>query len=52
MAWLRIRTDQFNMGVLDAYRDFVLAQKHPTGLTPLERDMIATLVSSLNRCRY
>ena len=46
MSWLRVNKNEFNMGVMEAYRDFVLSQKHPTGLTPLERHMIATLVSS------
>ena len=52
MSWLRVRKHEFNMEVMEAYSRFVLAQKHPTGLTALEREMIATLVSSLNRCKY
>lgn len=52
MAWLRVNKHDFNMDVLDAYAAFVKAQKHPTGLTALEREMIATLVSSLNQCKY
>lgn len=52
MSWLRVDPQDFNMAVMDGYSQFVLAQKHPTGLTALQREMISVVVSSQNRCKY
>ncbi len=52
MAWLQVNEKDFNMEVIEAYAQFTKSQKHPTGLTPLQRDMISVVVSSVNKCRY
>lgn len=52
MAWLRINTQDFNMEIMEAYRQFALAKAGPSGLTMLQRQMISVVVSSVNQCRY
>jgi len=52
MAWLRIKTEDFNMKIIEAYRDFARAKSGPSGLTMLQRQMISVVVSSTNQCRY
>jgi len=52
MAWLRISRKDFNMKISQAYGQFTTAQRHPRGLSDLHRDMIPTLVSSINGCHY
>lgn len=52
MAWLRVRLTDFNMEILETYRAFARARNGPSGLTMLQRQMIAVVVSVTNRCRY
>ena len=52
MAWLRVNVADFNMEILEAYRALALARNGPSGLTMLQRQMIAVVVSATNRCRY
>lgn len=52
MAWLRVNRRDFNMEILEAYSALARARNGPSGLTMLQRQMIATVVSSTNQCRY
>lgn len=52
MTWLTIDPDEYNMEVRQAYGKFAHALHGPSGLTMLQRQMIAVVVSSINGCHF
>ena len=53
MATIRLRMNEHLRAKLDAYGVFSKAvMRGPSGLTLIQRQMIATLTSALNGCKY
>jgi hypothetical protein len=52
MAWLRVKTSEFNMDIRAGYSHFTQALHGSPGLPMLQRQMIAVVVSAGNRCHF
>jgi hypothetical protein len=52
MAWLRVKTSDFNMDIREGYMHFTRALHGSPGLPMLQRQMIAVVVSSGNKCHF
>lgn len=52
MPFLRVKKSEFNMEIRAGYSHFTQALHGSPGLSMLQRQMIAVVVSSGNRCHF